>query len=126
MSKIALPYWSLKAGDTAAERALFIARTTAGTSGTHDVGQSKELDLIIHETAGGTAVAQVEYRYTAADLWVLDTSLGTAGSITVAANAHIRIKLDPSAADKVRVKLGTFAAGGTVSCWIQGRYPRVR
>lgn len=126
MSKIALPYWSLKAGDTAALRALFSARTTAGTSGTQDVGQSKELDLIIHETAGGTAVAQVEYRYTAADQWVLDTSLGTSGNITVAANSLVRIKLDPSAADKVRVKLGTFAASGTVSCWIQGRYPRVR
>ena len=126
MSKIALPYWSLRAGDTAGARAIFSARTTTGTSGPQDVGQSKELDLVIHETAGGTAVAQVEYRYTAADLWVLDTSLGTSGNITVAANAHVRIKLDPSAADKVRVKLGTFAAGGTVSCWIQGRYPRVR
>lgn len=126
MSKLALPYWSLKAGDTAAERALFLNRTTTGTGPQEDVGQSRELDLVIHETAGGTAVAQVEYRYGAADQWVLDTSLGTAGNIAIGANALLRVKLDPSAADKVRVKLGTFAAGGTVSCWIQGRYPKVR
>lgn len=126
MSKLALPYWSLQAGDTPAERALLRNRTAAATSAGKDVGQSRELDLVIHETNNGTAVAQVEYRYGAADIWVLDTSLGSSGNITIGANAHLRVKLDPSAADKVRVKLGTFAAGGTVSCWIQGRYPRVR
>jgi hypothetical protein len=126
MSKLALPYWSLQAGNTAASRALLRNRTAPATSQEHDVGQSQQLDLVIHETAGGTAVAQVEYRYGAADIWVLDTSLGTSGNITVAANAHMRVKIDPSAADKVRVKLGTFAAGATVSCWIQGRYPKVR
>lgn len=126
MSNPKLPFWSLRPGDTTAERAILLNRTSSATSTAQDVGQSKELDLVIHESAGGTAVAQVELYYSVADKWVLDTSLGTNGNITVAANAHMRVKLDPSAADKVRVKLGTFAAGGTVSCWIQGRYPKVR
>jgi hypothetical protein len=126
MPAIKLPFWSAKDDDTVAGRAVLLARTGSATSVTYDVGQVSQLDLVIHETAGGTALAQVEWWYSAAGIWIPDTSIGTGGNVTVSANGHLRVPLNPSAGNQVRVKLGTFAAGGTVSCWLQGRYPRVR
>lgn len=118
---------SLKAGATAADKAVINAAAAANStpSGQADamgqVNANAYIDLVLAESNGGTFDAKVWWFYAEAEQWVEDLAVGT---LSVAASGTAGSVLTPSSASAIYIEVLNFAGGARASAWLIGRSSR--
>lgn len=114
--------FSLLAGANAAARRILSTNTTtsAPTLATDGYPLSGAGLVILDFTHAGAVTMQV-YTYSATSgLWMLDTSLGTSGSIAMGGSGVARIEVDYRGLDRIAVVCSVNGGSSAVQVWGTG------
>jgi len=114
--------FSLLAGATAALRKILSTSSTTSAPTLPTQGYSLQgagLTIIDIVTAGAMTWQLWTYSATS-ELWQLDTSLGTAGSIAFAGAGQSRTEVDLRGLDRMAVVITVNGGGSAISAWATG------